>query len=508
MKPRHYLWLLVAGLGLVAGRAIPRVQSAPNQGSTSHGGPHAHAPPAGASAPESPGTPAVKLTLPVSAETLESLLAYPEKDLYAPLALWLLDASAEDMARFWSSYRPRGEPKGTIRDLVFSQWVKRDPQALLAAARRGDEEAAAWSAWTMVDPDAALAAVKDRPGMRQAVLLRISHSDPQRALEMLKEDPALIGSFNVWKLAERLGQDDPAAGVDFLHQLPGARYSLEPAFAHWVKQDPRAAFAWLNESRPSAHAGLLALLADLTVQENPELIRELAATLPAGSARRQMEATFFKQLAETDPTKAWEEARRIETPRLAAERFALLGSKLMAAKQPERALEVLGELLAKCPDAAMRNFPSIDPVDSSGLSSAVAGMSELLDDLAGWNPTLTMAEMQEAGSKEGLEPVAKKWVNSDPAGFAAWTGAQQDPELADLGAGLLAGQLKDKQDYAGALEWAARISGEDKRTSAVAQSFLAWTKTDRDGALQWLDGEQLPDEVTNILKSLSQSDTP
>ena len=201
METHRYLWLAMAGFGFAAGFAVPR------------GGVKEEISPAdeiiasrairetavqSAKAPVS----APPAPLPVSSDAIPDLLALNDTDLYAPLGLWLLDASEEQMAEFWSSYHARGKTDMWIKDLVFTQWAKLNPQSLLAAAKRDGEEGPAWWAWTMSDPDAALAAGEGLPDEMRGYLLRgLGNFHTERALKMLEENPELSRLFNAWDLA-------------------------------------------------------------------------------------------------------------------------------------------------------------------------------------------------------------------------------------------------------------------------------------------------------------------
>lgn len=478
MASRAYLLPVVAIVGFAAGRLVPRAEP---------GGEPVGSASSVASAPQTSASHSASFTppeLPVSTETIESLLRYNNNELHAPLALWLLDASAAQIGEFWSSYLKRGQPKDSIRDLIFAEWARRDPRAMLAAAKRDGEEVAAWWAWAKVDPDVALAAAEGQPDeIRNTVIRGIVAGDPRRGLEMLEKDPKLAELVDVWALADFAEKKDPRGGIDFLLSLGGG-YALDSSFKHFAGKDPHAAFAWLAER--SENVWLLKLFVERVQLDDPAILKEIAAGQAAGSMKRSLEGAIFAQLAASDPAKAMDEARATGSPRVAAERFALLGSQLLKGNKPEEALELLGELLAKCPDAPIRSQPFLLP-EKEGSSShgSVTGVPELLRGLAEWNPRATMDAMLEAGAATSIGDVGREWFKTQPAEFTAWWEQQQDPEVADFGASLLSQSLRTEKDYAGAVAMATRITDEKSRFFSLGQSFHEWVKADRAAALQW-----------------------
>lgn len=54
-----------------------------------------------------------------SHDTLETLLAAPEEGLYERMALWLMDASPEDIATYWEKRKEKENQTHAIKDLVM-----------------------------------------------------------------------------------------------------------------------------------------------------------------------------------------------------------------------------------------------------------------------------------------------------------------------------------------------------------------------------------------------------
>lgn len=510
MKTLHYLWLAAVAAGLAAGFAIPRgdrSQAAPPRGTASSSSKiDRGTAPAGAAT----AVPAAAEPLPVSTDSIDNLLALNSYDMYGRLGLWLLDASEEQMADFWSTYRARGETDMWIKDLVFTQWAKVNPRSLLETAKRDGEEGPAWWAWAMSDPDAVLAAVEGQSDSIRGFALRgFSNFHPERALKMLEEKPELSNVLDIWDLAEEVGKDDPKAGLEFMSKY--RNYSLDTSFKRWAREDPHEAFRWLNER--SADQSLSNAFFEATATEHPEAFAEIAASLPSGDMKRKLENAAFAQLAATDPEAALEQVREVDVPRIAAERYAALGKELISS-QPERALEILGELLGKCPDATYRTNWIEYPNGRSGSEAGIQAVNEFISELAAANPRQTMEAVLEIGEPastsghpslrarggNGPAQVARVWAANRPEEFATWCESQDDTMLG-MGAGILSDQMVRQQDYEGAIAWAMRIPDTNGQTNSLSQTLSQWAHTDRESAGKWFAEAPLTEEQRTNLQS-------
>ncbi len=514
METLRYIWPAAALLGFAGGfiarksggpaEAPPAPPVAETSAASRSAGPHPSAP--AAAAAEDPGP------LPVSTDSMEDLLALDNPDLYGRLSLWLLDATEEDMAAFWAAYRKREDADYWTKDLVFTQWAKKNPQGLLEAARRDNEEGPAYWAWAMSDPDAALADTENGPDeMRNWVLRGIANFHPQRALAILEEDPGRARAMNISSLAGEIGKDDPEAGVEFLAKH--SHYDLTKQLGEWAEKDPHAAFQWLKERRGDRNSakGLI----DKLAREQPEVLKEIAGTLSSGAMKREVESALFRQLAESDPEQALESARAAGTPLLTAQRLAQAG-KSIAAEDPEKALSVLGELLAASPDAMERTLWTRYPDGASGGGSPAPEVSEFVRDLARAEPQRTLEALLEAKGDGPAQPgsppwkstmgngptqVARIWAAQDAEGFAAWCEQSGDDGIRDFGVSNISSHLRDQQDYEGAVAWAEQITDEQVRTNALSNVMSTWAGRDREAAEEWFQNADLTENERKHLNS-------
>jgi len=512
MKSHRYLWLGTAVLGTATGFFIPKKERpAPEIAGTSKGITAKETKHAG-TGKESAG--AILADLPVSKDNIGDLLALDAAELYGRAGLWLLDASAEDIATFWKTYHDRGNANSWVKDLVFTQWAKKDLDGLMAAAKRDKEEGPAWWAWTMSDPDAALAAMEGQPEeIRSYVLRGIGNFHPKRALEMLEKDPSLANQFKLSTLAEELAKNDPEAAVDFLAKR--GSYELGKALRKWAEDDPHRAFEWLSER--SRDADLRSQFVDTVMQENPGVLSELTAGMPSGAAKRVFEDAIFNRLAETNPEKALEDARKIEAPLLAAQRLTQVG-KAMVSENPEQALEILREALETCPDATTRMKWTRYPGGASGSGGGVPGVTEFIGELARWNPQLVMESVSGIG--EGTKNangdsrseqtaawhVANAWIAKDADGFSGWVG-QQDEATFNFGAATYASYLTNRENFTEAVAWAQQIKDPARQANALMESIANWVSRDREAATQWFEQAELPEESRTRLGAYFKRDS-
>ncbi len=518
MDPKvQYLLPAMAGLGFLAGFAVrqPQETQAPAASAPERPGPRS-ARPRGEGAGVPAGAPVVGVAGMKSADTLADLLALDDtEDLYARLALWLLDAPEEDIAAFWSAYagRERSQRDTELLDLLFAQWTRIDPVAAIEAAKGSGHEGIPWWAWAIHDPDAAIAAARDAPAEMAGFVMRaIGQFHPERALRMLEENPGFAQWNAIEGIINGLARTDPEAALAF-QRLHGRMHDTK-AIEKLTRDDPHAALEWLRRQPRGDNDSMGAFLGTLQ-RENPSMIAELAEGLPPGSLRRQLESAAFRHLAETDPAEALRQARDTASPRLAAERLAVLGSR-MATDDFQGALGIFGDLFAACPDAGNRMLWTRRPNGSGGSLAAIEGVTPFIDQLIAADPQATMeAALRMPGvdaapgrqiiHHSGVDgsaaaAVASRWGSQDPEGLAGWLETQEPGPDFDRGAVYASRGYLGRKQFDEGIEWSMRISDESRRSSAVQSAFQLWQNNDRQSARQWVQEADLPADVRKSLE--------
>jgi hypothetical protein len=439
-----------------------------------------------------------------SSDTLDGLLALEDPgELYDRLALWQLDAKESELAAFWSGYRTREKRDTEVLDLLFSQWTRKNPRAAIEAAKGSGHEGIPWWAWAIHDPDAALAAARgDSTEMGGFVMRAVGQFHPDRAQRLLEENPGFSQWNSIEGIVNGLTRNDPEAALEF--QRTHDRMDTK-AIEKWTRDDPQAALEWLNKqaggndhySSYSAQAFIRTL-----ERETPERLAELAATAPSGELKWKLESAAFRHLATEDPAAALTQARAAESPRLAAERFAVIGRGLVES-DPQGALDVFQELFKACPDATNRSITTRYPngASSSG-GGMVEGVREFITDMASNDPQALMAAAtpREDPNRSLTGTIARAWASQDLEGFGKWVDGQQTGPAYDQGAVIMSEHLSEQEEFGEALDWATRVTDPNYGISPATQVFQNWLRKDREAAIDWFERTEVSDDLRKNLE--------
>ncbi|MEK7950207.1 hypothetical protein [Luteolibacter soli] len=467
-----------------------------------------------------------------STDTLETLKPLRGGDLHARLALWLIDASPEDISAFWDHYRSTlteedlrpsnalmavdggmGTGRFEISELILYHWMRHDPLAAMAAAKRDHEEYQAWRAWTALDPqaafDAALAdgkrSVEDVAralGIYQASWLRQHLDDlPEEARKIALE--ANTGNEG----------DDPGATLRFLAKHG---YGFRPdSFAVAIRDDPWAAYDWVEYLAESGNGRQAREQRDefirLAGEEHPEVIEALLRTTPEGALKRKMEDSLFRSRLSTDPEGAIQEAMTTKAPALAVDRLGEAG-KMLASTDPERAFELAKRMFDTCPDAFDTSITIHHPGGSASYggtpNQGPAFAKALMEIDPGRVLDLAVAGNDNSTRSSTFSRLLDDWSKMDPQGLSTWADGQSDENVHDAALYPLLMESQERGDFAGALSTISRIQGSH-RAHYTASTFTSWVEGDPAAAAEWLKGSGLPAaEVETLRKKLPTSPEP
>jgi hypothetical protein len=444
-----------------------------------------------------------------SSDTAEQLLNLDQASLPGRLGLWLMDASEDQIEKFWAEYGKRKPLDSWTATLIFHYWTKLNPRTAMEVARRYGVEYAAIDGWMMHDPDAALAAVAGSERLIQEhARAALTRFHPKLGAKLAREDRSAAHMLDLEKIANDMALEDPEEAMDFLLEMGQTHFTS--ALEQWTKEDPEAALAWMRDhwGKKSLTEAFLTMCAEA----HPKRMKEWAAELPSGVMKRDIEKKLFEGLVKTDPVAALEEARKLTSSRLAAEQFSAVG-KAMVQENPQAALGVMRELFAACPDASAREMGAFTPDGFEYIERGVDGVEEFLADLVAWNPGTTMAAAVQLSGRpddlfmndqDAMSTVARLWVEKDAVGFAEWCGAQDNAGIRGEGIDLAAWQLSQKERYADSLHWAMQGGG-----SQVQDVFRKWLGADREAAVVWFNETELPDPVRDEMsKTLENTKQP
>lgn len=431
-----------------------------------------------------------------STDTLESLAALDDKSLYARLALWLVDASEQDIAAWWQSYRQKGKRSNDINDLIFIHWARVNPQGAIAAATGTPDEHYAWWAWSCHDPKAALAAAIAKNADRvNNVTWGIGEFHPEWLREHFDEIPE-SGRDNAFRGLEKWDDHpDPLEILKFLREK-GRGFSAD-LFQTLARRDPWAAYDWIQEhgaTQSSNYGGrydVLETFIKSVGESNPEVLQRIAEQAPSGELKRKLEAAFFENLVKSDPEEAMKQALETKAPLIASERIAGVGLGLVST-DPDKAFEMAEKMFEKCPDALNRMTTIRYPNGSSGYGESNALPDQLMAGLLAKDPERVMA-MCRTGNKPSpaFSQVARNWAERDMEGYAHWVNRQTDPELREPAAVTLVNQLQSQQQFGEAADWV--MSLRNSRQDYLENLINNWSRRNPEEAREWLDAADLTD---------------
>lgn len=426
-----------------------------------------------------------------STDTLADLLNLAPEDLYERLALWLVDAGADDMKAYWEATRDQEGLNFQIRDLLFIQWTQLDPLGAIQAASGTPSSHIPWWAWAKHDSAAAFEHAMTHDRSRIEIVLRaIGQSDPKRALKLLRDHPDLPQTAGADGILFGLIRDDPEAAAKLAHATEN-HHDARPIQA-WLRRDPHAAFDWYLANRSvgdpfssNKDQEIIKTLAAGT----PELLEEFAAKLPHGDFRRQLEGAAFDQLLRKDPAKALEQSRRNPSPLIAAEQRSKVALHLLES-DPQQAKSLFAEILKDRPDLTIQEITTRFPNGSSGSGDTQMHASQLMQRLIATDPQGTLDQLVAANPEGSMnhttQQAASQWVAIDPDGFAAWTASQSDPAIRDRSYQLLVYRLNEFREFEAAIRYAGNLD-PTMRDLNTSQILRQWQQFNPTAAAAWAE---------------------
>jgi len=97
----------------------------------------------------------IKSPLKNSTETVETLIVATEENqegIYGKIALWLVDASPQEIQEYWDFHRSQKNSPRDISDLLMVGWTSKDPEGALATVKGTSGEQFVWWAWACLTP--------------------------------------------------------------------------------------------------------------------------------------------------------------------------------------------------------------------------------------------------------------------------------------------------------------------------------------------------------------------
>lgn len=440
-----------------------------------------------------------------STETLESLKA-DSTDLYARLALWMVDASQEDVKAFWEHYRTQPNRSNDINDVIFINWARIDPLAATAAAKGTPDEHYAWWAWACHDPQAALdAAIATNPDRINNVTWGIGEFHPDWTMKHFDELPEGSRDNALRGLAKWDDREHPKEVMDFLKEKGYGSHSR--LFKVLTLRDPWGAYDWIEENGkkisddPFQYGNsdsMMNSFVNSMALYHPDVLKRVAENSPPGELRRKMEDKAFQSLLKVDLDAAAQQAEETKGSAVATSRLLAVG--LQAVKSdPERAFEYAKRVFEICPNPWENGVTVMSAGGGSQRWGTPDGqqMNQLLGSLIEKDPRRAM-ELGSAGNTEVFGNVASLWVGRDPQGFADWVESQPQ-EKRQQGGTVLVNHLMQQGDFSEAAEWATTFN-ESTQHSYLMNVMSQWSQTDPDSARAWMEKAELPEQMRKSIE--------
>ena len=429
-----------------------------------------------------------------SQDTLADVMALDQDERYGRLALWLLDASEQDIEAYWKHHLETDGHTRIITDLIMINWTRVNPQAATAAVDGTSYQRFAWWAWTCSDPQAAMKAAEERnKGMMFHVMWGVAEFHPKWYRENFDKIPAAsrghgMGGFLKWGET-----DDAVATMEFLKQQ--GRQPSAGLLRNFIKQDPWAAYKWHEKRsetmRSEQHIASMKPVFTTLAQYHPAVLEQLITMEPSGLRKRLMEGAAFDHLLKIDPAAALERARVTASPWISQKRMAAVALRLTR-QDMDKSLEIAGELFTN-PAYSPHRVSEVEYPDGSWSSRQSNKEAEhLIKVLVSREPERLM-EMDFGERQKSLRhQVHKVWSSYDVSGYAQWLLDQKNPQVVETGAPFVSKELRNMQRYDEAADWALGSGAE--RSRHMGAVLRDWRRADVDGARAWLESIDLPNQ--------------
>lgn len=440
-----------------------------------------------------------------STDTLETLAALDDKSLYARLALWMVDASEQDIAAYWQSYRQKAHRDNDINDLIFIHWTRLNPAGAIAAAAGSKDEHYAWWAWSCHDPKAALsAAIAQNPDRINNVTWGIGEFHPEWLRKHFDEIPE-SGRDNAFEgLAKWDDYSDPLEILKFLKEK--GKGAGEGLFQTLARRDPWAAYDWFQEN--GGRNGELGTFISTVGESNPEVLQRIADQTAPGEMKRKFEAAVFESLVKSDPEAAMKQALETKAPIIATERLATVGLSLVST-DPDKAFELAEKMFEKNPEALTLTTTIRYENGSSSSGGNHEVSTRFITSLLAEDPDRVMSMASSPSQIDGkaklaFVSLANSWAVQDVKGYADWVNRQTNPVVREPAEGTLIDRLENNGNYSEAAEWTMSLK-QQSRDLRLSSLMRSWRDSSPEEARLWLESANLPDVQKQSLGKLLES---
>lgn len=376
--------------------------------------------------------------------------------------------------------------------ILGTRWLEADPQGLLKACMSGDPGFPAeelgellFREWPKKDPEAVLAVLKASPllpmGWQFQSLETLFALRPEQALITMSElglggfGPSM-GGVEKWIAA------DPrhAAEVALAHPCGYATAQVLMTLGkQWAKSDPQGALAFAATQTTTAGRQLANLLIKNWVESDPDKASDWFSKVDDETSRRLL-PSFVEAWGKQDASSALQ--------------WCLANTK--GGRQSDLIASLVKGSLQKSPDDAAALVVGMEA--SAARTKAAAAFAEAVLH-QGWWPNMVnhtpdgkakpeaiawLEQLDPAARKEAISTITWSWSEHDPQGFAEFLRSPAGQAASPDAMAAAAIALVRKQPLE-AMALANEVP-EASRQDALTETFSNWNRYQPEAAMDWL----------------------
>jgi len=343
---------------------------------------------------------------------------------------------------------------GELPRLLFDTWLKREPDAAIAALentedfpRRADWRREVASAVIQQNPEQGLKLFSEwhieNYGPDMKGIQSWAAANPRHAAEFAIANPAGYATTIALQMAgEEWARTAPEDALNFALAQNGQPGSIiaKAALQTWATRDLNAAAAWLASADPATREEFSPPVVEAWAKQDPSSALAWCESNLAGTSLAQAVGGVFKGAAEKDQ----------------------LGAAQLVAgmpPSPSRA-EAAGAV-------ASRWFPSFVATDKPVPPESIAWLSSL----------------DPASIRRVLNEVSWQWAEADPSSMANFLRSVNGTEVPSYTYSIL-GKTMARKNPMDALAWADQLP-DGRGVDAGSAAFSEWARSQPDFAMNW-----------------------
>lgn len=435
---------------------------------------------------------------PHSSDTIESILSADKFSEYERIALWMLDASEQDIAAYWEHHKATEPKNRVITDLVFINWTRLNPQAATAATRGTSYDEFSWWAWACHDPQKALAeAIANNPDRVPNVAWGIGEFHSAWLQAHFDEIPESGRDMAIKALVKWDDNPDPLGLLTFLKEHDALDYS-DSIFKSLIRKDPWAAYDWMEENWGFNKSDRRTQeFIDLVSQNHPEILTRLADQVESLTLKTKLQQIVFEKLLAEDPEAALKQAKANPSPRARAQQLSELAKSFLYTS-PDMAFEIAGEIMEPNLLANVVHYPTGKTVNDPEVDN------DLMYSLLNRDPHRFMKLAIEKNSANLFE-YTQSWIHRNKDECLSWFDQLSSPDAREKAGKAIVAKYNSDGAYEEALDLAVSVNGPtDSYCNFITDSIIRWAKSDSDGANEWLKKARLTEKQKDNLREVQK----